>query len=215
MPKPRLRILVVRHGETDWNKKRVFQGQTDTQLNHAGRTQAIAVQQALSSLQLAAVYSSDLSRARETAEIIAQPHHLEVQTDLRLREIGFGVFEGKSHEQLMVSEWADHFAKYKQDPLRNRPPQGERPEEVLERVSTFYRDLCTKHQAGETVLVAAHGGSCRMLICAAMEAAAELNRHIRLDNCSISELEYHDGFTWVNRLNDTHHLTTSHVAPVI
>ncbi|MHB1461221.1 MAG: histidine phosphatase family protein [Armatimonadota bacterium] len=215
IPKPRLRILVVRHGETDWNKKRVFQGQTDTTLNHNGEAQAVAVQHALFPLRLTAAYSSDLSRARKTAEIIAQPHGLVVQTDTRLREISFGVFEGKSHEQLLDSEWADHFINYKQDPFRNRPPEGEQPEEVLERVSTFYQGLCEQHEAGETVLVAAHGGSCRMLICAAMGAPAELNRHIRLDNCSISELEYHDGFTMVTRLNDTHHLTAGGIAQVI
>lgn len=215
MPKPKLRILVVRHGETDWNKKRVFQGQTDTPLNHAGITQAIAAQGALSSLPLTAVYSSDLSRARHTADIIAQPHGLDVQTDVRLREMGFGVFEGLSHEQLMNSEWADHFVKYKQDPFHNRPPEGEPLDEVLNRVSAFYADLCAKHDVGETVLVAAHGGSCRMLVCAALGADAELNRHIRLDNCGISELEYSDGFTMVTRLNDTHHFTAGGIEPVL
>lgn len=215
MPKLKFRIIVVRHGETDWNRKKVFQGQTDTVLNHTGQLQAVAAQKAIAPLQLSAIYSSDLSRAIHTAEIINQPHGLTVNTDVRIREIGFGVFEGKSHDQLLASEWADSFIQYKQDPFRNRPPEGEQPADALERVSAFLQDLCGAHQAGETVLVVAHGGSCRLLMCAAMGAPAEVNRHIRLDNCSISELEYRNGFAWVSRLNDTHHLSDDSIAPVI
>ena len=215
MIQPRLKILVIRHGETDWNKKHVFQGQTDTQLNDKGVRQAVAAARCLESVHITAAYSSDLSRAKLTAEIAAEPHALNVETDVRMREFCFGVFEGLSHDQLMESEWAEHFMRYKQDPFRNRPPHGEQPSQVMERVSLFLHDICSKHQPGETVLVAGHGGSCRMLICAALGAAAEVNRHIRLDNCSISELECRDGYIMINKLNDTHHLASSVAAPVI
>ena len=87
-------LLLVRHGETDWNRDHRVQGQTDTPLNATGLAQAHALASSLSCVPLDAVYSSDLARARMTAETVAEPHGLPVEVEVDLREKDFGTWEG-------------------------------------------------------------------------------------------------------------------------
>ncbi len=209
-----LTIHIIRHGETDWNRARRFQGQTDVPLNDLGVKQAHRVAEALQPVSPRIVISSDLTRAMETARVIAQAHGLQVHTDTGLREMSFGVWEGLSHDDLTTGEWADLFTRYRRDSLAHRPPGAEHPEEALLRVRESLQRVQASHQEG-TVILVAHGGSCRLLICAAIGAPADSARHIRIDNASISTLECRSGFCWLTRLNITDHLRTMQLeAPV-
>ena len=89
-----IRVLLVRHGETDWNAQRRYQGQTDVPLNEAGRRQADALAERLAGEEISAVLSSDRQRARQTALAIAAPHGLPVQEEPRMCEIALGDWEG-------------------------------------------------------------------------------------------------------------------------
>src|SRR3990170_2183319 len=89
-----LRLLLLRHAETDWNRERRYQGWTDTPLSAAGLGQAEAAARLLAGSRLGAVWASPLRRARDTAAVIAAPHGLEVQTDPAFREMRFGPWEG-------------------------------------------------------------------------------------------------------------------------
>jgi broad specificity phosphatase PhoE len=91
-------LLLVRHGETDWNRDGRWQGQSDTPLNEVGRQQAVRVAEELDGIDV--VYSSDLARARETAEIVAERLGLDVELDERLRERSFGAWEGKTGPEI-------------------------------------------------------------------------------------------------------------------
>ena len=94
-----LRLILVRHGETEWNAQRRYQGHSDVPLSALGRRQAARAAERLAALKIDAVYTSDLGRALETAEIIAEQRGLEVCAEPRLRELNFGVFEGLTFDE--------------------------------------------------------------------------------------------------------------------
>lgn len=209
-----LRLLLVRHGETDWNQQMRFQGQTDVPLNAKGIEQAQAIARRLQNEPIQAIYTSDLQRAMQTAQIVAQYHNLSPIADVDLRELSYGVWEGMSREQILSSEWAELFERYRKDSLRYRPPGAEYPEQIIERSRRVYSRVWREHERG-VVCIVGHGGSLRALLCVALCAPLETFRHIRLDNASLSIVECGSDWTWVSLTNDTCHLTQEKVQPVI
>lgn len=147
-------LLLVRHGQTDWNLAHRVQGHTDTPLNAVGREQACALADSLAAPSLVAVYSSDLSRAYETAIAVARVHGLEVTVDRDLREKNFGSWEG-----LTDTEIADRFP----DAVRGRWGDGETTEEVAERAVAAIERIRRRHPVGR-VLVVSHGGALRAIL---------------------------------------------------
>lgn len=147
-------LLLVRHGQTQWNLERRVQGHTDIPLGEAGVAQARALAEELASETLVAVYASDLARARSTAEIVAQRHGLVVEIDPRLREKNFGSWEG-----LTDLEIAERFP----DARRGHWGDGETTEEVSERALAAVAGIVALHPAG-SVLVVSHGGPLRALL---------------------------------------------------
>ena len=148
-------LLLIRHGETDWNHEGRWQGQIDIALNQKGREQADQTAKQLKERPIEAIYSSDLQRASQTANILAKAKGLNVQMDARLREIHQGEWQG-----LLVSEIeARHAALYEQrskDPYAFAPPGGESTSQVRERVIDFLREIKDRHM-GETVAIVSHG----------------------------------------------------------
>jgi len=166
-------LLLARHGETDWNREHRVQGQTDVGLNDAGREQAEALSERLADERLDAIVSSDLSRARETAEAVARRHGLEVVTDAALREKDFGSWEG-----LTDVEIAERFP----DAARGRWGDGETTEDVAARVLPAMERIRARHRDG-AVLVVSHGGAIRVILDA---LGVE---HGRIGNCELFRLE--------------------------
>src|SRR5204863_7927182 len=147
-------LLLVRHGETDWNREGRWQGHSDTPLNEAGRAQARDLAAQLPDVDV--VYSSDLARARETAEILAEALGLEVRLDPRLRERGFGAWEGKTSAEIEAA-FGDEHARW----MGGEAPgaaDAEPFDEFGARGQEFVTDVLARH-ADETVLIVAHGGS--------------------------------------------------------
>jgi probable phosphoglycerate mutase len=157
------KLCLVRHGQTDWNLEGRYQGQSDVPLNENGRLQAHTLAQKLQRHPFAAIYTSDLERARETAEIIATSLNLPVTVDSRLREINQGKWEG----QLVViikARYADLWQQRSVDPASVRPPGGETVGEVAARVHTALDDIARIHP-NASVLVASHGLALATIIC--------------------------------------------------
>jgi broad specificity phosphatase PhoE len=151
-------LLLVRHGETDWNRDGRWQGHSDTRLNDVGLQQAARLAGDLDGVDV--VYSSDLARAQETAAIVAQRLGLPVRLDERLRERSFGAWEGKTAAEIEV-EFGDAHARW----LAGEGPGAADAEpfgEFAARVQGFLADVLTRHP-DETVLVVAHGGSIRVI----------------------------------------------------
>jgi probable phosphoglycerate mutase len=167
------RIILARHGETDWNLERRWQGHSDRPLNETGRAQAEALAEQLAGEPIAAIYSSDLMRAHETARIVASRLGRDVVAVPGLRERRFGSWEG-----LRDAEVEARF------PGAHGPPDGETRDEMLRRVLQSLEAIAATH-AGETVLVVAHGGPIR----AVLRHHAHARQEERPGNCSVYDLE--------------------------
>jgi 2,3-bisphosphoglycerate-dependent phosphoglycerate mutase len=168
-------LLLVRHGETDWNRELRIQGSSDTQLNERGREQARELASELADIHLDAVYSSDLRRARETAELSTAGRGLAVQLDPGLRERSFGSWEG-----LTRFEIAERFPDLEHH-------DGETDEEVRARVLAAVHRIVAAHP-GEEVLVVSHGGALNALWHHALGERIE-----RWGNCAAYRLAFRDG----------------------
>ena len=200
-----LRLYLIRHGVTVWNHEQRWQGHTDVPLGAEGIEQAKRLSQRLSREPITAVWSSDLSRARRTAELIAEPHGLEVIATPQLRETMLGEWEGLTIDEIIARGDEEHWHKVRHDSLTHRPPGAERLEAVWERVLAV-RDSIRERYADGTVVVAGHGGSLRSLLCDAVGAGVECMGHFVLENASLSVIEYTEHRTWVKLVNDTSHL---------
>jgi len=202
------RILLARHGETEWNATRRVQGWTDIPLSEKGHAQAEALAHRLSRTPLAAVYSSDLSRAAQTAAPAAARQGLTVQAVPELREKGFGAWEGLTQADL-ERDYPNLWHRYHvARDLEALVPGGETWPQVQERLSAALRRILAAHPGSEeTVLLVGHGGSGRMVILEALGASLPTLLRLHLDNASLSRLDFRsEGDSRVIFLNDTSHL---------
>ena len=159
-----MRIWFVRHGETEWNRTKRYQGHSDIPLNENGRRQAQETASLLAKEPLSAIYASDLKRAVETAEAIAQTHELRVQQKPELRELHFGLWEGLRYEQIM-EKWADELSLMYEHPEKGCAPEGEGFSELAKRAWPALQAIREAHQEEEAIAVVAHGGTIRVLLC--------------------------------------------------
>jgi probable phosphoglycerate mutase len=199
------RIIAVRHGETAWNVDARIQGQLDIGLNDTGRWQARRVGEALAGEPISAVYSSDLERAHETALPIAQTAGVPVRPHEGLRERSFGMFEGKTFDEIHDT-WPDHAHNWRKRIPEWEPPEGgESLLALRERVTRTLHDLASRHP-GEQIVVVAHGGVLDTLYRVATGQEVNSPRTWQLPNGAINRLLWTpDGFTLVG-WSDTQHL---------
>jgi broad specificity phosphatase PhoE len=198
-----LRLLLVRHGVTDWNEARRYQGQTDTPLNDEGRRQAHLLAHALAGETVSKLYASDLKRAAETAAILAETLGVHVESTKALREMRFGVLEGRTWAEAQASD-PEMLAAWLAD-RDTPPPGGETQTAFIARIANFLDNIRREHD-GETVLLAAHGGPLTEIIRQALGLPPEKRWGVRLDNTSLSELHLYDDTAILVRLNSTCHL---------
>lgn len=194
-----LELWLIRHGETDWNAQRRWQGQSDVPLNALGRQQAQALAKRLSKQRFDAVHSSDLSRAYETAQLVF-PHYT-ITPEPRLRELNFGSFEGKTWEELQEAE-AAMLRRWREDPYACQPPGGEQFGQVVERTKAWYLEL---PPSGKIAAVA-HGGTIRALTYAITGTPSGAGWGFSFDNGSVTILQRFQNTTLLKRVNDTAHL---------
>ncbi len=183
-------LLLIRHGETDWNVDGRYTGQSDIPLNDNGRVQARQAAAQLAANPPDVVVSSDLERARETAEIIAAPFQLPVHTDPRLREINQGVWEGMYFPDIKA-KYAAEFAAREADPLSVAPPGGETVGQVRERVLTAVADIHQKYP-GQRVAVVAHGLALALIKAAAINHPITQVWDLIPPNAQVEELIFDD-----------------------
>lgn len=199
-----LHLILVRHGETEWNKQRRYQGQADIPLSMLGRRQAELVAERLARRKIDIVYASDLKRAWETADTITKKNSLTVLPEPRLREMSFGVLEGLTWDDSekkypeMVQIWLKDY---------NQPPQGgEALDDFASRVASFRDEVLQKHK-DQTILLVAHGGPLSELLRLSLDVPYERRWAFAMENASISELLFgDDGYPLLQKLNDTCHL---------
>ena len=180
------RLCIVRHGETAWNAEHRVQGQLDAPLSEVGRAQALAVARALAGERFAAVYSSDLSHARDTAQPAARALGLEVRLDARLRERHYGVFERLTY--------AECEARYPEDYARFLARDPEFDFRTGESLRLFYQRAvgCVEEIAarypGESILVVTHGGVLDKLYRRVTGLPLSAPRDFRIPNAALNRL---------------------------
>lgn len=200
-------VTIVRHGQSTGNAANCFTGQTDVALSALGEQQALATAQTLANEQFTAIYASDLQRAQRTAEIIAQPHNLIVQTLPALREINLGQFQGEHFAQI-AQDYPQEFAALSRRDLDVMIPGGESHRQVRTRVVTAFQEMLAQHLGGH-LLIVVHGGVIFHLNHHILGISEERNFAIsyKIGNCSIHRYERLEELCWrVLTLNEEAHL---------
>ena len=197
----RRRIVLIRHGETDWNRQYRFQGRTDVPLNDEGTAQAERLAERLASWPVEVVYSSPLQRALATARSVGGPHGLTPVALEDLVEVNFGGWEGSSIRGLGRD---GAFQTWMRDPFFNMPPGAETWDAIRARVSKAVGTILDGPQ--ERIAVVSHGGIVRALFAVLLGLDPHTVWRLRVHNCSVSGVEVREHETALVFSNDDLHL---------
>jgi broad specificity phosphatase PhoE len=202
-----LRLVLVRHGQSTWNRERRIQGQLDPPLSDEGRHQAMQVARRVAGRRLAGFYTSDLERAHQTARVIGETVSVTPSPLTGLREIFLGRWEGLTTEEL-AEQFPAAWAQWTEEPSWDVVPGGEGAERFETRVNAELDSILARHEQGD-VLVVTHGG----VIQVALHRVVGRHNHglfpFRIENASISTIEKRNGRFVVSGVNDTSHLEVS------
>jgi len=196
-------ILLIRHGQTDYNLARRWQGHLDIPLNDRGRRQAHLLAIRLSKVPIRAVFTSDLARARETAEIVARLHNLDPIANAALRERYAGQFQGLTFEELTNN----HAETWRRVRLENAtPPGGESLFQVAQRAVPAFQAIIEGYK-DQCVAIVSHGGTLNLLIASILGLPLGQPARISLrGNTGLSIIEVDESGSRLITLNDTNHL---------
>jgi broad specificity phosphatase PhoE len=200
-----MRLIFVRHGETPWNVTLQYQGQANVPLNERGREQARRAAERLRRLEVGAIYSSDVARAWETAEIIGAALGRTPRPMPEIREIDVGQWEGLTPEEL-YRRFPDHMAEFKRDPARTVRLGGESYAQLQARALLALQQIQEGHRQGETVVAVSHGGTIRALLCHVIGLDLAQFGRMWLDNGSLTEFRLGRNGWRLMRLNDAAHV---------
>ena len=209
-----LRLVIVRHGVTDWNREGRFQGHLDPPLGEAGQHEARLVGERIGAddeLRPARIVSSSLTRAMQTAAAISEAAGVEIETDRRLMEIGQGEWEGRTHAELELTD-AERYRAWRTAAGIRQPPGGEPIATATERVTALLHELVAGQPA--TTCIVSHGGTLRILARLIFELGDDRSWALDVDNASIGVATAIAGRWRLDRWNDTGHLLgreTTHV----
>lgn len=195
----RLRLYLIRHGEVEGAADGSLRGRTDTPLSERGMAQAHQLAEELSVVRLSAVYSSDLRRARMTAEIIARHGSLKVKESCAWREIDMGLWEGRTIAALH-QEAPGMVAKVFADPASFQYPGGESFTVFTARVQVALDQLLRTHQSGDVALIA-HGGVCRAMVGTALGMPAKNWLRLAQDYGCVNVIDWYDTNPMLRLLN--------------
>lgn len=197
-------VYIVRHGTTDWNQSGRIQGHLDPPLNATGQAQAHLVSRHLAAVEATALYSSDLQRAYETAQIIGQTTGLRVVQTTGLREINFGVWQGLTSQQIRERD-PEVYAARRADPYHVAPPGGETWYRFYDRAMQTVQEILAATEA-ERLIVVTHSGVCTVLGLRALGLDYTGKRTFGNDNCAVHTIAV-AGEQWrAVLLNDVTHL---------
>ena len=197
-------FIAVRHGETDANLNGVLQGQSDTLLNELGLKQAKSVAERLKSEHIDLVYSSDLSRALRTAELIAEPHRQQVMKLHALREWNLGALQGGKWAELRV-KYPEVMNAFRDEIDEIQVPDGESRSVFYQRVADCLDEMSERF-AGKRILLVTHGGVLKAIFHHIVGRVSKSARLPLTSNASVSNFRYVDGAWQLVSWNDVYHL---------
>ena len=196
-----MELFLCRHGQTEHNDNGIVQGQMDSKINGKGKEQARKLRDRLTEENITKVYSSSMTRAVETAEIVAEPHNAEIEKTDKLREVARAEFEGEKFEELI-----EEISKSETEDYLWKPEGGESLEELKERGANFLNSIKEEHE-GEKILAISHGGTISSTLLGVLEHSARNSYRINQENCSINKFEWNKDRGWIiHSVNNTSHL---------
>ncbi len=199
-----LELTIVRHGETEGNKKQLYQGWTDVPLNEKGIWQAERLALRLRNHEFDRIFSSPLSRTLETAFIINKYHGLDIQNVEHIKEIHFGEWENMSRRQI-EELYPNHLQEWRKDWRNFVIPGGESLEAAYNRITSWLDRLLKENSRGN-FLISAHAGAIRVMVSWLVGRGVEGHWNYMLDNCSVTNIRVFDGFPVMTLFNDVSHL---------
>lgn len=201
-------FLLIRHGETDWNREGRFQGSRDIPLNEVGLSQAREVAAFLRDKHLDAIWSSHLQRARVTAELIAEPHGLEVQINKQLQEVNLGAWEGLTPNEVRAA-YPEIAAARRENAYNSPPPPGgEAYPDFQKRCIDALDEIAALYDASSKVAVVSHGGAIKAVLGGLLGMPWRSRGLIYLANCSITRLNWQSGGkVFIDGFNEAGHLS--------
>ena len=200
----RTQVIIVRHGETEWNLKLIRQGHLDSPLTARGIEQAKALAERLATERFAKLYSSDLGRAVQTAQMIADVTGHEIITDHRLRERHLGIFQGLSGDEIR-SRFPDEYHSHRTLGPTYVIPEGESVEQQVARNIAYLSELAQKH-LGETIVVVTHGGVLSGLFRHTFSIPYNAPRRFEFTNAGLNTFVYEQGNWFLQTWGDVSHL---------
>ena len=206
-----MELIIIRHGETGWNRDRVFRGRRDIKLSQDGIAQAEAAAAALKDKVFDAIYSSPLKRSFVTARRIAKPHEIAVRAVDGFSDISYGSWEGLP-EATVAEQYPKLFEKWKEMPGKVKPPHGENMKRAWKRVNSSLREVIWTHGTG-TVVIVSHRMPIKMMTAYLLGKKRSEIGEVRHDPCAISVFRVmHRDYEPV-KLNDSSHLSALGLAP--
>jgi len=200
-------FIIIRHGETLWNREKRFQGSADIPLSDKGRAQARRVASMLEDKPLDAIYSSPLRRALDTANAVALSHGLEVRVVDDLQEINVGEWSGKTWTEIRAT-WPDLEKRWSADPYSSdAPPGGEHYRDFQSRCIRALDEIAAAHTDSDQVAVVCHGGVIRAVMNELLGLVWNTRGKIYALNCSITRMRWKSrGTVIIDGFNDSCHL---------
>ncbi|MBC8460017.1 MAG: histidine phosphatase family protein [Deltaproteobacteria bacterium] len=197
-------ILLVRHGETDWNRDKIFRGIYDIPLNDNGREQAKLAAKALKICKIDFAYTSPLSRAAETAEIILKQHNIKASISEGLIDFDYGNWTGQKDVDV-AKNWPEEHAAWSSRPDSLRIPGGDTLKEVFDRAFGCMEELAQKHD-DQTVALFAHRVVNKLLVIGALGIGLDRFSFIMQGNCCVNKFERTKKGYIIDFINDTAHI---------
>ena len=201
----RTQLIIVRHGQTQWNLKLIRQGHLDSPLTEMGLAQAKALGDRLARETFSALYSSDLGRAVQTAQMIAAATGHEIVTDPRLRERHLGIFQGLNGDELK-EKYPEEYRLHRTMGPSYVIPGGESMRQQVERNVAYFNEIAEKH-LGETIVVVTHGGVLSGFFRHALSIPLEAPRRFEFTNASLNVFTYEAGSWMLRTWGDVSHLS--------
>jgi len=197
------KVILIRHGQTDWNCQKRYCSFTDVDLNQKGRAQVRQLSKQLSNEKVDKVYSSDMKRALQSARIIFKDTPLEEVA--ALREINFGMFEGLRYQEIM-ERYGGIYRKWLDNPFGVAIPRGESLSSFVKRVRKALRRILSRNNNNRTVVIVAHGGPIRVVLCDVLGLDVRKIWQIEPKLASISVIEFAKGKNKSHLLNEAAYL---------
>lgn len=207
-----MKVYLIRHGETEYNRDGKLQGDSDVPLSDRGKTQAEVLAARLkdefsrNGEKVSAIYSSNLRRTLDTARAIGERLGLVPQPVRELREIDLGSWEGKTPQEISAEKDIAFFEEWKKDPTRMRAPGGENLADVESRVIPKFDEIKKNHEKEDAIIIVSHGGSIGVILSHILRMDLKEALKIRQDNTALNLIDVRGDGEYILVQNDTSHL---------